>query len=156
VTNRGRAPALLASCLHARLERGRDRYPLVFRQVIDELYQSADAARPGNELLLRLLGILALIAFGRFIAGFYPAFRAWMNLKLEKGVRERVFGSILEKDYTFFGKFRTGDLVTRLRTTSPNTRISWFRCSGFPVRRLALKFFCAARCSSGHGSPCSR
>jgi ATP-binding cassette subfamily B protein len=106
-------------------------YPLVFKVVVDQLYQRSSAARPDDALLFRLLGILALIALGRFIAGFYPAFRAWMNLKLEKDVRERVFGSILAKDYTFFGRFRTGDLVTRLTDDiAEYPRIAWFGCSG--------------------------
>lgn len=106
-------------------------YPLVFKRVIDGVYRSISAAHPGSEELTKLLGILALIALGRFIAGFYPAFRAWMNLKLEKDVREKVFGSLLEKDYTFFGKFRTGDVVTRLTDDIADyPRIAWFGCSG--------------------------
>jgi ABC-type multidrug transport system fused ATPase/permease subunit len=106
-------------------------YPLVFRRVIDGVYRSIAAANPQGAELTKLLGILALIAMGRFIAGFYPAFRAWMNLKLEKDVREKVFGSLLEKDYTFFGKFRTGDIVTRLTDDiAEYPRIAWFGCSG--------------------------
>jgi len=120
-------------------------YPLVFRQVIDGIYKSLDKAHPDSRLLNRLLGILALIAAGRFIAGFYPSFRAWMNLKLEKDVRGRVFGSLLEKDYSFFGKFRTGDLVTRLTDDiAEYPRIAWFGCSGvFRFVDSASKFiFC--------------
>lgn len=106
-------------------------YPLVFRTVIDGLYEALDGASPETKQLHRLLGILGLIAFGRFLAGFYPGFRAWMNLNLEKGIRERVFDSILKKDYTFFGKFRTGDLVTRLTDDiAEYPRIAWFGCSG--------------------------
>lgn len=120
-------------------------YPLVFRFVIDRVYSSIEAARPENRDLYRLLGVLALIALGRFIAGFYPAFRAWMNLKLEKDVRESVFGRLLEKDYTFFGRFRTGDLVTRLTDDiAEYPRIAWFGCSGiFRFVDSASKFiFC--------------
>ncbi len=120
-------------------------YPLVFRFVIDRIYSTIEAAQPENRDLYRLLGVLALIAVGRFIAGFYPAFRAWMNLKLEKDIREGVFGSLLEKDYTFFGKFRTGDLVTRLTDDiAEYPRIAWFGCSGiFRFVDSASKFvFC--------------
>jgi ATP-binding cassette, subfamily B, multidrug efflux pump len=122
-------------------------YPLVFRKVIDGVYSVLDARRPENGRLYRLIGILALIALGRMVAGFYPGFRAWMNLKLERGIRERVFGSILGKDYTFFGKFRTGDLVTRLTDDiAEYPRISWFGCSGVFrfIDSLSKFVFCVA------------
>jgi ABC-type multidrug transport system fused ATPase/permease subunit len=122
-------------------------YPLVFRQVIDGIYRSLDKSHPESRQLNRLLGILALIAAGRFVAGFYPSFRAWMNLKLEKDVRERIFTSLLGKDYSFFGKFRTGDLVTRLTDDiAEYPRIAWFGCSGiFRFVDSASKFvFCVA------------
>ncbi len=122
-------------------------YPLVFRKVIDGVYSVLETKRPEDTRLFRLIGVLALIALGRLVAGFYPGFRAWMNLKLERGVRERVFGSILEKDYTFFGKFRTGDLVTRLTDDiAEYPRISWFGCSGIFrfVDSLSKFVFCVA------------
>jgi ATP-binding cassette subfamily B protein len=82
---------------------------------------------------------------GRILAGFYPGLRAWMNNILEKAVRERVFASILEKDHVFFGRFRTGDLVTRLTDDVHDyPRIAWFGCSGlFRFLDSASKFvFC--------------
>jgi ATP-binding cassette, subfamily B, multidrug efflux pump len=122
-------------------------YPLVFRKVIDGVYTVLETAKPENAQLYRLIGILGLIAAGRLVAGFYPAFRAWMNLKLEKAIRGRVFGSILQKDYTFFGKFRTGDLVTRLTDDiAEYPRISWFSCSGIFrfVDSFSKFIFCVA------------
>ena len=83
-------------------------YPLVFREVIDSLQGDGGL---DDVRLFHALGIFALVLLGRLVVGFYPGFRAWMNNIIEKSVRERVFGSILAKDYTFFGKFRTGDLV---------------------------------------------
>jgi len=122
-------------------------YPLLVGRVIDGVYKALAAAHPDNRLLYRLLGILGLVAFGRFVAGFYPGFRAWMNQKLEKDIRERVFHSLLEKDYTFFGKSRTGDLVTRLTDDiAEYPRIAWFGCSGiFRFVDSSSKFiFCVA------------
>ncbi len=102
-------------------------YPLVFRDVID----GAKSGRIENAELFPLLWALAAIVGGRLIAGFYPAFRAWMNLIIEKAVRERLFDAILDKDHRFFGRFRTGDLVTRLTDDiSEYPRIAWFGCSG--------------------------
>ena len=101
-------------------------YPLVFRAAIDAIEQGELGAR-----LYSIEGVFLLILLGRLIVGFYPGFRAWMNNIIEKAVRERVFGSILEKDHTFFGRFRTGDLVTRLTDDIADyPRIAWFSCSG--------------------------
>ena len=106
-------------------------YPLVMRAVTDQYFPALLEGEADLALRNRMLAILGVIALGRLLAGFYPAFRAWMNLKLEKAVREKVFGSILAKDYSFFGKFRTGDLVTRLTDDiTEYPRISWFGCSG--------------------------
>ena len=102
-------------------------FPLVWKLVIDGL----QALPPGEVLadddLTRFALILAVIAAGRVVVGLYPAFRAWMNLNIEKAVRDRVFASIVEKDHTFFGRFRTGDLVTRLTDDiTEYPRIAWF------------------------------
>jgi len=115
-------------------------YPLAFKEAIDAITQGTLGAR-----LPTITTFFALILVGRLAAGFYPGFRAWMNNIIEKAVRERVFGSILEKDYTFFGRYRTGDLVTRLTDDiNEYPRIAWFSCSGvFRFVDSASKFiFC--------------
>ncbi len=103
-------------------------YPLVFQRALD-------AMGTGREVLAgRLPGILLLlgaVALGRVLAGFYPSVRAWVNQRIEMAVRARVFGSILRKDPSFFSRFRTGDLVTRLTDDITDyPRIGWFACSG--------------------------
>ena len=115
-------------------------YPLAFREAIDAI-----GAGTLGERLASIEGVLALILIGRLIAGLYPGFRAWMNNIIEKAVRERVFNSILEKDYHFFSTHRTGDLVTRLTDDiAEYPRIAWFTCSGiFRFIDSASKFaFC--------------
>ncbi len=115
-------------------------YPLAFRVAIDAI----GAGELGSRLYT-VEGIFALILVGRLVVGFYPGFRAWMNNIIEKAVRERVFSSILEKDHTFFGTYRTGDLVTRLTDDIADyPRIAWFACSGvFRFIDSASKFlFC--------------
>jgi ATP-binding cassette subfamily B protein len=112
-------------------------YPLMFREAIDAIEDGTLVER-----ILSIEGLFALILLGRLVVGFYPGFRAWMNNIIEKAVRERVFGSILEKDHTFFGRFRTGDLVTRLTDDIADyPRIAWFGCSGlFRFFESASKF----------------
>jgi len=106
-------------------------FPLVWKLVIDGLHVLPPGEVLADDDLGRFAAILAAIAVGRVIVGLYPAFRAWMNLNIEKAVRDRVFASIVAKDHTFFGRFRTGDLVTRLTDDiTEYPRIAWFGCSG--------------------------
>ena len=120
-------------------------YPLVWKLVIEGLEARPAGSPLGNADIGRFAAILAVIALGRIVVGMYPAFRARMNLTIEKAVRGRVFGSIVEKDHTFFGRFRTGDLITRLTDDiTEYPRIAWFGCSGV-FRFLdssARVFFC--------------
>ncbi len=115
-------------------------YPLVFRHVLDTLATSG-----GHPPIARTLGILAVIALGRFVAGFYPAFRAWVNLRIDTAVRTQVFASIQGKDHRFFNQFRTGDLVTRLMDDiAEYPKLAWFSCSGFfrALESLSKLVFC--------------
>jgi ATP-binding cassette subfamily B protein len=106
-------------------------FPLVWKLVIERLEALPAGATLAGAELWRFAAILGVIALGRILAGLYPALRQWMNLNIEKAVRLRVFASILEKDHTFFGRFRTGDLVTRLtEDIAEYPRIAWFGCSG--------------------------
>jgi ATP-binding cassette subfamily B protein len=71
------------------------------------------------------------IGGAQFITGFYPCIRAWVNLRFEHALRMLYFSFICGKDYRFFQKFRTGDIVTRLTDDlSDFPKISWFLCSG--------------------------
>ncbi len=121
-------------------------YPLVFRWIIDRLAegfgQSGEVDKIGTVLL-----VLAMIAFGRFVAGFYPATRALMNLRLDRDIREEVFGRLMKKDYRFNNAFRTGDVVTRLTDDIYEfPKISWFGCSGIfrAVESSSKLLFCLA------------
>jgi ATP-binding cassette subfamily B protein len=105
-------------------------YPLAFRWVIDKL-SAVFAESSGVVKLSQILWVLVLIAIGRFIAGLYPAARAWTNLKIDKDIREDTFAQLMKKDYHFNNTFRTGDVVTRLTDDIYEfPKISWFSCSG--------------------------
>ena len=131
-------------------------YPLVFRWVIDRLNETlggviasggevADATS-GQRIGMVML-VLAGIAVGRMIAGFYPATRALMNLRLDRDIREDVFGELMKKDYRFNNTFRTGDVVTRLTDDIYEfPKISWFGCSGIfrAVESSSKLIFCIA------------
>lgn len=109
-------------------------YPLVFKLVLDRIGEGLASSTGGfpRALLQNALAMLGAIAVARFLAGFYPGARAYMNLTFDRLVRTRVFTSLLGEDHHFFRRFRTGDLVTRLLDNiSEYPKISWFLCSGF-------------------------
>ncbi|MCK4510833.1 ABC transporter ATP-binding protein [bacterium] len=119
-------------------------YPLVFRTVIDRvsgIFESgtADASIRG------IMVILGAILVGHFISRLYPATRAMINARLERDIRDDVFGQLMTKDYHFGGRFRTGDVVTRLTDDIAEwPKVSWFACSGIfrAVESSSKLIFC--------------
>ncbi|MCK5115988.1 MAG: ABC transporter ATP-binding protein [Candidatus Aegiribacteria sp.] len=104
-------------------------FPLVFRYLLDNVQQVLGEAGGSSEFR-KIVLILAVLAFARFIAGLYPGARAWLNSKLGLDIRDRVFASLMKKDYRFWNTFRPGDLTTRLTDDITDyPRIAWFSCS---------------------------
>ncbi|MCL1827699.1 MAG: ABC transporter ATP-binding protein/permease [Candidatus Cloacimonetes bacterium] len=124
-------------------------YPMIFRNLIDTLEKSLTFPTEGDPMLpiYGIIKMLVVIGIVRLVASTYPSFRAVMNLLFEYLLRKRYFAHILEKDYNFFLKFRTGDLVTRLTNDIQDfPKIGWFICSGiFRAFDSAIKIvFCVA------------
>lgn len=102
--------------------------PLVLRSLLDNLQQVLAPENGGQ--FTRLLLMLGAIGLAALVADFYPGARSWLNCKIGLAVRDRIFESILKKDYRFFNRFRPGDLATRLTDDiSEYPRIAWFSCS---------------------------
>ncbi len=109
-------------------------YPYLFKVLIDKIdflqKNKADYADPMKEIY-RFVWVILGVGAVRLITSIYPAVRAWINMKFEHSLRMRYFTDITEKDYKFFNKFRTGDLVTRLTNDLTDfPKIAWFLCSG--------------------------
>lgn len=108
-------------------------YPFLFKQLIDVLEKSLSSPDDSNPMspVYKIILVMLIVGFVRIATSFYPGFRAYMNLIFEYILRHRYFKYILEKDYRFFLKFRTGDLVTRLTSDIQDfPKIGWFMCSG--------------------------
>jgi ATP-binding cassette subfamily B protein len=119
-------------------------YPLVFRWVIDRvsgIFEANGEAQGLSQVML----ILSAILLGHFIARLYPATRAMVNARLERDIRDKVFGELMTKDYRFNNRFRTGDVVTRLTDDIAEwPKVAWFACSGIfrAVESSSKLIFC--------------
>ena len=103
-------------------------FPLVFRYLLDNVHQVLGT--PHSADFNNILLILGALSLARFVAGLYPGARAWLNSKIGLNVRDEVFGNVMEKDHTFFNRFRPGDITTRLTEDIVDyPRIAWFSCS---------------------------
>lgn len=109
-------------------------HPYVFGKLIDllrNILSEPDKYPEPMKEVYRIIWILLGIGLAQLITGFYPAFRGWVNLRFENYLRMFYFKFIVKKDYRFFLKYRTGDVVTRLTDDlSDFPKISWFLCSG--------------------------
>jgi len=109
-------------------------YPFVFKKLIDLMSDilkfPAKYPNPMNEVN-RIVMLFLAIGLAQFLTSFYPSFRAFMNVRFEHSLRMFYFKHILKKDYAFYQKFRTGDIITRLTDDlSEFSSVSWFLCSG--------------------------
>jgi len=109
-------------------------YPYAFKRMIDllrDILQNPDAYPSPMEEVNKVIWLFLAIGAAQFLTGFYPCIRALVNLRFEHALRMLYFKFIAKKDFRFFQKFRTGDIVTRLTDDlSDYPKISWFLCSG--------------------------
>ncbi|MDY0336776.1 MAG: ABC transporter ATP-binding protein [Candidatus Cloacimonadaceae bacterium] len=109
-------------------------YPYAFKRMIDllrDILQNPLLYPDPMHEVNRVLWLFIAIGGAQFLTGFYPCFRALVNLRFEHTLRMLYFKYITGKDFRFFQHFRTGDIVTRLTDDlSDFPKISWFLCSG--------------------------
>jgi ATP-binding cassette subfamily B protein len=115
-------------------------YPYFLRAVIDGITSGA-----GFGVISRNVLILVALGFGNFLVySFMMGARAWTNIRLERDLRQRMFEHIIRLGRSFFMKFRTGDIVTRLTDDlSTDMKLPWFICSGIfrTVEALCMVVF---------------
>ena len=99
--------------------------PILIKNIIDGLGSNANYAYIRTNVLM----VLA-VGFGIYLIDLIAMrSRAWMNIHLEWEFRQNTFSHILGLDQSFYHKYTTGDLVTRL-IDDISKKISWFSCSG--------------------------
>ena len=100
-------------------------YPLMIKRVVNGIEESL-----GVDYLVRSVALLAFFGLGHFaVYGVMQWLRARLNLRFQFGIRVRAFEFLTRLGPSFFGKFRTGDLVVRLND-DVNEKLSWYMCSG--------------------------
>jgi ATP-binding cassette, subfamily B, multidrug efflux pump len=125
-------------------------YPYMIKLLLDniQLTVSQNQEYMGiDPALQRIIWLFVIVGIVKLLAATYPGFRAIMNVTFEYALRNRYFKYILGKDYKFFNRFRTGDLVTRLTSDITDfPKISWFMCSGIfrAIESFAKITFCLA------------
>jgi len=109
-------------------------YPWAFKLMIDllkDIVLSPDKYPTPMKEVNRIIMLFLAIGIAQLVSGFYPAIRGWVNIRFEHSLRVFYFKHITNKDFRFFQKYRTGDIVTRLTDDlSDFPKISWFLCSG--------------------------
>jgi len=117
---------------------------IVYPQMIERIVDGIKGAL-GVDYLARSVALLLLFGLGHFaIYGVMQWLRARMNLRFQFGIRVRAFEFLTRLGPSFFGRFRTGDLVVRLND-DVNEKLSWFMCSGIfrVVEALLIILFAA-------------
>jgi ATP-binding cassette subfamily B protein len=109
-------------------------YPWAFKLLIDllkDILLSPEKYPTPLKEVNRIIMLFLAIGMAQLFTGFYPAIRGWVNIRFEHSLRVFYFKFLAKKDFSFFQKYRTGDIVTRLTDDlSDYPKISWFLCSG--------------------------
>ncbi|MEQ8187391.1 MAG: ABC transporter ATP-binding protein [Candidatus Eremiobacterota bacterium] len=99
--------------------------PYTFITIIDSMQKTLSMKSIIQSIII--LCALSIILF--FLSALNANKRALTNLELEWQYRQKTFERIIKLDQSFYAKFRTGDVLTRL-TDDVGSKLSWFACSG--------------------------
>jgi len=124
-------------------------YPYLAKQLLDMIQKLLET--PGNSDPMlevnRLLMVFVAVGLGGLVASLFPGLRGMTNTIFEHAIRSKYWKKVLAKDYSFFSKFTSGDIVTRLTDDLYDfPKLSWFLCSGIfrAVESISKVAFCLA------------
>ncbi len=99
--------------------------PFFYIRIIDGIQNDIS-----SEFILKSVLLLLVLGILRFVVSVTNATRrAKTNIELEWQFRQKTFERLISLDQSFYTRFRTGDIVTRL-TDDVGRKLSWFACSG--------------------------
>ncbi len=112
-------------------------YPVFFKLVVDGLRAGAES----TEIRRHILFLFVLGTGAALLNWALMSTRGWTNMKIEAGLRERLFAHLTRLGPGFFARHRTGDLITRM-TDDLGEKLSWYTCSGVFRALQGLFVFC--------------
>jgi ATP-binding cassette subfamily B protein len=125
-------------------------YPYLTKLLIDmlqRLIESQPSLAQVTKETWRLAGLFIAVGLTGLVASLFPGIRGAVNVVFEHLIRMKYFKIVLEKDYRFFARFRSGDIVTRLTDDIYDfPKLGWFLCSGIfrAVESISKVLFCLA------------
>ncbi|OHD80047.1 MAG: ABC transporter permease [Spirochaetes bacterium RIFOXYC1_FULL_54_7] len=122
-------------------------YPYLSKLLLDTIQGLLETPTTGDPMLEvnRLLLVLVAVGLAGLVASLFPGIRGMTNSVFEHLIRGKYFRRILGKDYSFFSRFASGDIVTRLTDDIYDfPKLSWFLCSGIfrAVESISKVAFC--------------
>jgi ATP-binding cassette subfamily B protein len=122
-------------------------YPYLVKVLLDTIQGQLEAPGTGDPMreVNRLLLVFIAVGLAGLIASMFPGIRGMTNSVFEHIIRGKYFRRILGKDYSFFSRFASGDIVTRLTDDIYDfPKLSWFLCSGIfrAVESISKVAFC--------------
>ena len=100
-------------------------FPWLWQYLVDDAMESGSPAR-----LRQIAGWMAGIGAAQLVVYVVlQGLRSVINAAIQWTVRQNVFEHLSRLESGFYGRWRTGDLVTRL-SDDAGEKISWFLCSG--------------------------
>jgi ATP-binding cassette subfamily B protein len=122
-------------------------YPYLSKLLLDTIQGQLEAPVAGDPMLEvnRLLLVFTAVGLAGLVASMFPGIRGMTNSVFEHIIRGKYFRRILGKDHSFFSRFASGDIVTRLTDDIYDfPKLSWFLCSGIfrAVESISKVAFC--------------
>lgn len=122
-------------------------YPYLSKLLLDTIQGLVETPGAGDPMteVDRLLMVFLAVGFAGLVASLFPGIRGVANSMFEHLIRGKYFRKVLAKDYGFFARFSTGDVVTRLTDDLYDfPKLSWFLCSGIfrAVESISKVVFC--------------
>jgi ATP-binding cassette subfamily B protein len=122
-------------------------YPYLTKRLLDMIQALLEKPTDLDPMLEvnRLLMVFIAVGIGGLVASLFPGIRGVTNSIFEHAIRSKYWRKVLHKDYKFFAKFPSGDIVTRLTDDLYDfPKLSWFLCSGIfrAVESISKVAFC--------------